>query len=96
MIWKSFAIAPRRRFIATALVYGLSLSVRLTSGAGEDAETQAQAAQGTNPMTSVMINDSAPFFRKDWPPGPALPIAFTAPGRWALEAAPRHVKASCQ
>jgi hypothetical protein len=96
MIWKSFAIAPRRRFIATALVYGLSLSVRLTSGAGEDAETQAQAAQSANPMTSVMINDSAPFFRKDWPPGPALPIAFTAPGRWALEAAPRHAKASCQ
>jgi hypothetical protein len=96
MIWTSFAIAPRRRVIATALVYGLSLSVRLTSGAGEEAEAQGQAAQSANPMTSVMINDSAPMFRKDWPPRPTLPIAFTAPGRWALEAAPRHVKASCQ
>jgi hypothetical protein len=96
MIWNSLAIAPRRRFIATALVYGLSLTVRFTSGAGEETDAQAQAAQSANPMTSVMINDSAPILYRDWPARPAFPIAFTASGRWALEAAPRRMKASCQ
>jgi hypothetical protein len=33
-----FAIAPRRRVVATALMYGLSLSVRFTSAAGEETE----------------------------------------------------------
>jgi hypothetical protein len=32
------AIAPRRRVIATAFVYGLSLAVRFTSAVGEQAE----------------------------------------------------------
>lgn len=45
MTWTSFAIAPRRRLIATALMYGLSLTVRLTSAAGEDGSVPVQAAQ---------------------------------------------------
>ena len=40
MAWKQFvnplAITPRRRLVATALVYGLSLAVRFTSAAGEE------------------------------------------------------------
>jgi hypothetical protein len=71
MIWKSIvrprAIASRRRFVATALVYGLSLAVRFTSAAGEETEVPPQAAQGTYPMTSIVINDGARTFYKDWP-----------------------------
>jgi hypothetical protein len=76
MIWKSIvgprAIASRRRFVATALVYGLSLAVRFTSAAGEQIEVPPQAAQGTYPITSIMINDGARTFYKDWP-RPAQP-----------------------
>ena len=67
MIWKNFisplAITPRRRVVATALVYGLSLAVRFTSATGDEAEIPPQAAQRTNPMTSIMINDGAQLFQ---------------------------------
>ena len=84
MTWKKFVIplAPRRRAVATAFIYGLSLAVRFTSAAGEEAEIPAPAAQGFNPMTSIMINDGAQLFRK-----PALPIALNR--GWPLE--PRSV-----
>jgi hypothetical protein len=71
----SLAIAPRRKVVATALVYGLSLAVRFTSAAGEETEIPPQAVQGANPVTSIMINDGAQLF-KDWPLKPAQPIAF--------------------
>jgi hypothetical protein len=78
MTWKNClalpAIAPRRRVIATALVYGLSLTVRFTSAAGEEAEARAQAAQST--MTSIMINDGARIFYEDW-----SRLPFTAAAR---------------
>jgi hypothetical protein len=45
MTWTSFAIAPRRRLIATALMYGLTLTVRLTSAAGEEGSVYVKAAQ---------------------------------------------------
>jgi hypothetical protein len=80
MAWTNFgsslAITRRRRVVATALMYGLSLTVRFTSAAGEETETPAPAAHSTNPMTSVMINDGAQIFYRDWPAKPALPIAF--------------------
>jgi hypothetical protein len=80
MAWKNFgsslAITRRRRVVATALLYGLSLTVRFTSAAGEETEAPAAASQGANPMTSVMTNDGAQLFYRDWPPKPALPIAF--------------------
>jgi hypothetical protein len=70
MAWKNFvgplAIAPRRRVVATALMYGLSLTVRFTSAAGEEAEFPAQAAQNVNPMTSIMMNSGAQILHKDW------------------------------
>jgi hypothetical protein len=75
MAWNNLvnprAITSRRRGIATALVYGLSLTVRFTSGAGEETAAQAQAVQSA--MTSVMINDGAQIFG---PPKLALPIFF--------------------
>jgi hypothetical protein len=45
MTWTSFAIAPRRRLIATALMYGLTLIVRLTSATGEERSAYVKAAQ---------------------------------------------------
>ena len=48
MAWKNLsapAIASRRRAVATALVYGLSLTVRFTSAAGEEAESGASHAK---------------------------------------------------
>jgi len=85
MAWRnlvtSLAITRRRRLIATAIVYGLSLTVRFASAAGEDAGTSAQAAQGTRPMTSIMINNGAHLFHKTWPQDPFCQLPFTAAGR---------------
>ena len=47
-------------------MYGLSLTVRFTSPTGEETENPAQAAQGTNPMISIMIKDGVQIPR-DWP-----------------------------
>jgi hypothetical protein len=69
MTWTNFVsllvIASRRRAVATALVYGLSLTVRFTSPTGEETEIPAQAAQSTNPMTSIMTKDGVPTFYND-------------------------------
>jgi hypothetical protein len=71
MDWKHLAIAPRRRAVASAIVYGLSLSVRFTSPTGE--EVSAQVAQGFKPLTSIMINHGSPgrpVALRGWPLGP--------------------------
>jgi hypothetical protein len=87
MAWKNFAIAPRRRAVATALVYGLSLTVRFTSTMGEEAP--AQAAQGITPLSSIMLNDR---FYNSSSPKPALPISFQR--GWPL--GPRICRAACE
>ena len=48
-------------------MYGLSLTVRFTSAAGEETEIPPQAVQRTNPISII--------FYKDWPTKPA-PIGF--------------------
>lgn len=63
MDWKRLAIAPRRRGISTALVYGLSLTVRFTSPTAE--ETPRQPAQ----IASMLLDHS-------WPNKPTLPMAL--------------------
>jgi hypothetical protein len=87
MTWKTLvgqiAIRPRKRVIASALVYGLSLAVRFTSATGEEVEISPQSLQMTNPAMSIMTNDGAQFpyagwggsngtepvfFRRRWPP----------------------------
>ena len=45
----SLAIVPRRRVVATAIVYGLSLAVRFTSATGEEMEIPPQAVESINP-----------------------------------------------
>ena len=66
-LFNSLAITRRRRVVATALAYGLSLAVRFTSAAGEETEIPPQALQRSNLMTSIMINDGGRLFYKDWP-----------------------------
>ena len=67
MDWKHFAIAPRRKAVATALMYGLSLTVRFTSPTAEEAP--AQAVQSADPAMSILISQS-------WLRKPAVPVAL--------------------
>ena len=80
MIWKNFvnrlAITSRRRALATALVYGLSLAVRFTSATGEEVEIPAQSVQRTNPLMSIMTRDGAQLPYQDWGSNAAQPIVF--------------------
>jgi hypothetical protein len=71
------AIRPRRKMVATALIYGLSMAVRFTSAAGEQTEVAPEAARGSYPITSIMINNGGSVVTKDWP-RPAQPIAMPA------------------
>jgi hypothetical protein len=79
MTWKnivgSHAITSRRRVVASALMYGLSLTVRFTSTTGEETENPPQAAQSAGPMLSIMLKDGVPLSRY-WPPNPAHSIVF--------------------
>ena len=74
MAWKHrvalLAIVPRRRVIATALVYGLSLSVRFTSATGEEVEIPIPST------TSIMSRAGVSIFHDDWPLRPSESIAF--------------------
>ena len=86
MAWKNLigpcAITSRRRVVASALLYGLSLSVRFTSAAGEEVEIPAQSVQRTNPVMSILTKDGAQLPYADWGPNAAQPIFFRH--RWPL------------
>ena len=86
MIWKNFvsliAITSRRRAVATAIVYGLSLAVRFTSATGEEMEIPAQSVQRTNPVMSILTKDGVQLPYADWGPNAAQPIFFRH--RWPL------------
>ena len=79
MTWKNIvgphAITSRRRIVASALMYGLSLTVRFTSATGEETENPPQAAHVTGPMLSIMLKDSVPISGY-WAPNPAHSIVF--------------------
>jgi hypothetical protein len=79
MAWKNFigpyAITSRRRVIASALIYGLSLTVRFTSATGEEPEHPVQTAQRISPMLSILMKDGVPISR-DWPLKHAQAIVF--------------------
>ena len=80
MIWKTFvsrlAITSRRRCLATAVIYGLSLAVRFTSAAGEEVEIPPQSMQRAHPVISIMTMDRASLPYQDWVQGPAQPIVL--------------------
>jgi len=71
MTWKNSvafpAIAPRRRIIATALIYGLSLTVRFTAPTGEEAGSRSRA---------VATNDETRTAQVAWPLKLAQPVAL--------------------
>ena len=51
---KRLAIAPRRKAVSTALMYGLSLTVRFTSPTADEAPPQI--AQDAKVSTSILID----------------------------------------
>ena len=81
MISKNFvsrlAVTSRRKALVTALVYGLSLSVRFTSAAGEEVEIPAQFPQrAAHPMISIMAGNGTQLPYQDWSLKSARPIVF--------------------
>ena len=80
MISKSFvsrlAIMSRRKGLAAAIVYGLSLSVRFTSAAGEEVEIPPQPAQRAHALISITTRDSTRLPYQDWSPKFAQPVVF--------------------
>ena len=80
MTWKNIigphAITSRRRVVAPAIIYGLSLAVRFTSAAGEEVEIPVQSAQRVHPTISIMTKHDAQPPYQDWGPKFAQPIVF--------------------
>ncbi|MDA9499228.1 hypothetical protein XI05_17505 [Bradyrhizobium sp. CCBAU 11357] len=70
------AITSRRRGLATAVVYGLSLAVRFTSATGEEVEIPVQSLQRTYPGISIMTTDRPPLTYQDWGLGSAQPVVL--------------------
>jgi hypothetical protein len=90
MTWKILvalpAIVPRRRVIASALIYGLSLSVRFTSATGEQVEVPSLAT------ASITARDDTPTAYNGWPLRPTEPIALQL--GWPL--VDRRCRAACE
>jgi hypothetical protein len=90
MAWKHrvalLEIVPRRRVIATALVYGLSLSVRFTSATGEEIEIPTLATK------SIVTRDGDPVLRDGWPLRASEPITL----QLARSMTSRGCHASCE
>ena len=80
MFWRHFvnrlAIASRRRSLATAVVYGLSLAVRFTSATGEEVEIPAPSVQRTTPLMSMKTGAGPRLPYEDWAQNAAHPIVF--------------------
>ena len=80
MIWRDFvnrlAFTSRRRCIAAAVVYGLSLAVRFTSAAGEEVEIPAPSVQRIHSIISIMSRERTQLPYQDWGLGSAQPIVF--------------------
>lgn len=65
------ATTSSRKGLATAIVYGLSLTVRFTSAAGDEADIQR-----AHPATSVVTGDGPRLPYQDWGRKPAPSIVF--------------------
>ena len=69
------AITSRRRAVASALMYGLSLTVRFTSPTGEETENPVHVSQGMHPVSAIMLSDAGQIFR-NFPAKAAHSIVF--------------------
>ncbi|QOZ08334.1 hypothetical protein [Bradyrhizobium sp. CCBAU 51765] len=82
MIGKDFvhrlAITSSRKGLATAVVYGLTLTVRFTSATGDD--IPPQSAQRAHPVISVISGDSFRLPYQDWSRKSARSIVFRQDG----------------
>ena len=80
MIWNTFidrfAVTSRRRGLAAATIYGLSLAVRFTSATGEEVEIPPQSMQRTHPLISIMTRDRTALPYQEWAPGSVQPIVL--------------------
>ncbi|WP_027574591.1 hypothetical protein [Bradyrhizobium sp. WSM1743] len=80
MIGKDFvhrlATTSSRKGLATAVVYGLSLTVRFTSAAGEEADILPQSVQHAHSVISVATGDSFRLPYQDWGRKPAPSIVI--------------------
>lgn len=81
MTWKSLAsplaIKSRRRVVAPAVFYGLSLAVRFTSAAGEEVEVAPHFMQTPHPLVSMMTRAGSGLpYQDDWNPKGSAPAAF--------------------
>lgn len=80
MTWKSFAsplaIRSRRRVVAPAVFYGLSLAVRFTSAAGEEVEVAPHFMQTPHPLVSMMTGAGSGFPYQDWSTKRSAPAGF--------------------
>ena len=69
-------ITLRRRGLAAAVIYGLSLAVRFTSAAGEEVEIPAQSLQRAHPVIAIMTEDRTSLPYRDWGRIPGQPIVL--------------------
>lgn len=80
MTWKSLAsplaIKSRRRVVAPAVFYGLSLAVRFTSAAGEEVEVAPRFMQTQHSLVSTMTRARSGLPYLDWRAEPAQPDLF--------------------
>src|SRR4051812_20942570 len=80
MTWNNpnswIASTSRRKLLASALMYGVSLSVRSSSAAGNDADASISANRATDFTAFVTTRDGVQVFYKDWGPKSAQPIVF--------------------
>ena len=78
MTWKNFVnrrlIASRRRSLATATLYGLSLAVRFTSATGEEVEIPAYNMHPAQPPVSIMIRNGPGLPYQDWSRSELQPV----------------------
>jgi len=90
MAWKHcvalLGMVPPRRAIATALVYGLSLSVRFTSATGEEVEIPPAAA------ASIVTGNGALALHDGW----LLRTSEPTPLRLGWSTASRGCHAACE
>ncbi|RXH02794.1 hypothetical protein [Bradyrhizobium vignae] len=77
------AITSRRRGLATAVLYGLSLAVRFTSATGEEVEIPVQSLQRTYPAISITTRDRPSLPYQDWVLGSAQPVVLRQ--GWSLK-----------
>jgi hypothetical protein len=80
MTWKNFVsrrlMSSRRRSLATATLYGLSLAVRFTSATGEEVEIPAYAMHPAQLPVSIMIRKGAGLPYQDWGRNEPQPVVL--------------------